>query len=157
MRKSGTIEQANILSTYLGNGYPTKLFIEDTGYQRSIIQELVRQGYNAEGVKLLGQDKKARPILTTCLIKNGNILFPFLSSGVVRTPKTEYFHYFSYKKLAGFIFNKYISNSSGGKYPSEECNLFVLYTSSMKYGIRSTTSSYVSYSQRFIRICFYIS
>lgn len=71
-----TVEQVKMLYVYLNKGYPIKLFIEDVGYQRSLIQELKRQGYYAEGVKLLGQDKRARLALTTSLIENGNILFP---------------------------------------------------------------------------------
>jgi predicted phage terminase large subunit-like protein len=71
-----TVEKAKLLSTALGNGYPTKLFIEDVGYQRSLIEELSRQGYHAEGVKPCGQDKRARLTLTTPLLKNGSILFP---------------------------------------------------------------------------------
>ena len=70
-----TVEQAKMLSTSLGNGYPTMLFIEEVGYQGSLIEELVRQGYPAKGVKTCGQDKKARLTLTTHLIKNGNVLF----------------------------------------------------------------------------------
>jgi len=70
-----TVESVKNLSLSLGRGQPTKLFIEDVGYQRSLIEELVRQGYPANGVKVMGQDKKARLTLTTHLIKNGNILF----------------------------------------------------------------------------------
>lgn len=70
-----TLEQVKILSTSLGNGYPTMLFIEDVAYQRALIEELVRQGYSATGAKPCGRDKKARLTLTTNLIKNGNVLF----------------------------------------------------------------------------------
>ena len=71
-----TVERAKLLSTSYGNGYPTKLFIEDVGYQKSLIEELERQGYPAEGVKVAGQDKRERLTLTTPQIKNGDILFP---------------------------------------------------------------------------------
>ncbi len=71
-----TVEAAKGLSTSLGGGYPTKLFIEDVGYQRSLVEELVRQEYPAEGVKVMGQDKRQRLTLTTHLIKSGKILFP---------------------------------------------------------------------------------
>ncbi len=71
-----TVEKAKLLATSLDNGYPTMLFIEDVMYQRSLIEELSKQGYHAEGVNPSGQDKKARLTLTTPLIKNGNILFP---------------------------------------------------------------------------------
>jgi len=71
-----TLESVKNLSLSLGEGKPTELFIEDVGYQRSLIEELFRQGYPATGVKVMGQDKKARLTLTTTLIKNGTILFP---------------------------------------------------------------------------------
>ncbi len=71
-----TVEKAKFVSTSLGGGYPTMLFIEEVAYQGAFIQELVRQGYPAEGVKPCGQDKRQRLTLTTNLIKNGNILFP---------------------------------------------------------------------------------
>jgi len=71
-----TVKTAKELSTSLGGGYPTKLFIEDVGYQRSLVEELARQGYPAEGVKVMGQDKRQRLTLTTHLIKSGKILFP---------------------------------------------------------------------------------
>ena len=41
---------------------------------------------------------------------------------------------------AVLVFLSLISYSSGGKYPRAECNRFLLYTSSMKWGSRSTTS-----------------
>ena len=71
-----TVEKAKKLSTTLGNGSPTKLFIEEVAYQSAVPQELINQGYPAEGVKPHGQDKRARLTLTAPLIKNGNILFP---------------------------------------------------------------------------------
>jgi predicted phage terminase large subunit-like protein len=71
-----TLERAKSLSSALGHRIPTKLFIEDVGYQRSLIEELAHKGYPAEGVKIAGQDKHARLSLTTHLIQLGNILFP---------------------------------------------------------------------------------
>ena len=71
-----TVEAAKELSTSLGDGQPTKLFIEDVAYQKAVVQELVRQGYPAEGVKVMGQDKRQRLTCTTPLIKSGKILFP---------------------------------------------------------------------------------
>lgn len=71
-----TIIKAMELSKELGNGQATKLFIEEVGYQGAVIQELVRRGYPAEGVKPNGQDKRARLSFTAPLIKNGTVLFP---------------------------------------------------------------------------------
>ncbi len=71
-----TFEQAKNLSKNLGNGKFTMLYIEEVGYQGSLIQHLQANNIPAEGVKVSGQDKRARLALITHLIKQGNILFP---------------------------------------------------------------------------------
>ncbi len=71
-----TVEQAKNLSKNLGNGTLTMLYIEEVGYQGSLIQHLQANNIPAEGVKVSGQDKRARLALITHLIKQGNILFP---------------------------------------------------------------------------------
>jgi len=71
-----TVEAAKRLSTALGEGKPTTLYIEDVGYQRSLIQQLKKDGYRAVGVKLKGRDKRERINLITLFIKNGMVLFP---------------------------------------------------------------------------------
>ena len=71
-----TIERAKNLSRSLGGGIYTKLYIEDVGYQRSLIQQLNSQNVPAEEFKTQGQDKRARLTLTTNLIQSGKILFP---------------------------------------------------------------------------------
>lgn len=57
-------------------GERTRLYIEDVGYQASIIQTLRNQAYQVTGFKPHGQDKASRLILTTPLIKNATIQFP---------------------------------------------------------------------------------
>jgi predicted phage terminase large subunit-like protein len=71
-----TIDTAISLSKNLGNGLYTKLFIEDVGYQKSLIQELVSKNIPAEGVTVSGQDKRSRLALVTHLIQQGKVLFP---------------------------------------------------------------------------------
>ncbi len=71
-----TYELAKQLSSDLGNGNYTKLFIEDVGYQAALIQNLSNNNVPAEGVKVSGQDKQARLTLITHLIKQGKVLFP---------------------------------------------------------------------------------
>jgi len=71
-----TFEQAKNLSQSLGNGKFTMLYIEEVGYQSSFIQHLQANLIPAEGVKVSGQDKRARLALITHLIKQGNVLFP---------------------------------------------------------------------------------
>ena len=50
--------------------------IEDVAYQASAYQQLKEMGVRAEGIKLYGQDKRARLALTTNYICQGKILFP---------------------------------------------------------------------------------
>jgi len=71
-----TVERAKEISKDLGGEVPTKIWIEEVGYQKSIIQELQTEGYPAEGVSVMGQDKRARLQITTSYLKNGKILFP---------------------------------------------------------------------------------
>ena len=71
-----TVTKAKYISTTLGQGQQTLLYVEEVGYQKALIQRLIEEGYQAEGVKPKGQDKRSRLVLTTGLIQNGTILFP---------------------------------------------------------------------------------
>jgi predicted phage terminase large subunit-like protein len=71
-----TMEKAKWISKFNGNGFRTLLFIEEVGYQKALTDALTKQGYPAQGVKVMGQDKSARLLITTSLLKDGNILFP---------------------------------------------------------------------------------
>ena len=71
-----TVEEISKLYNTLSNSGLTKLFVEEVGYQGSCIEDLIRQGYPAEGVKPHGQDKRERLAITAPLIKNGIVLFP---------------------------------------------------------------------------------
>ena len=71
-----TVEQAKHLSKALGADEYTKLFIEEVGYQGSLVQLLVSHNIPAEGVKISGQDKRARLALVTHMIHQGKVLFP---------------------------------------------------------------------------------
>ncbi len=70
------IERLERLSTTLGKRQQTFLYIEEVGFQKAVIQQLNKEGFHAEGVKVLGRDKRARLALTSHLIQNGTILFP---------------------------------------------------------------------------------
>jgi predicted phage terminase large subunit-like protein len=71
-----TVNIAKTLSTALGSGIPTKLYIEEVAYQSAIIQQLKSDGFPAEGVKVAGNDKRASLAIIAHWIHNGNILFP---------------------------------------------------------------------------------
>ncbi len=71
-----TVSTAQDISRAVGDGSPTKLYIEEVGYQTALIQALSRNGIPSEGAKVHGQDKRARLSLTTHLIQQGRVLFP---------------------------------------------------------------------------------
>lgn len=52
------------------------VLVENVGYQRAVIQRLEERLIRTQGVKVHGQDKRARLTTTTTFIKSGNILFP---------------------------------------------------------------------------------
>jgi predicted phage terminase large subunit-like protein len=54
----------------------SKILIEEVGYQSSLSQQLEKEGITVNGVKIAGQDKRARLSQTTSWIKSGKILFP---------------------------------------------------------------------------------
>lgn len=53
-----------------------KLFVEDVGYQKALIQVLESKNYDVEGVPTGKNDKSARLRLTTSHMKEGRVLFP---------------------------------------------------------------------------------
>lgn len=71
-----TLARAKELSKSLGNDTYTKLYIEEVGYQKALIDQLVAQNVPAEPFKTMGQDKRARLTLVTHLIQQGKVLFP---------------------------------------------------------------------------------
>jgi len=71
-----TITMAKEVSQAVGNGMKTKIYVESVGYQKSLAQQLVEEGYPAEEVPVHGSDKRERLSLTTYLIKSGRVLFP---------------------------------------------------------------------------------
>ena len=70
------IEEAKNLSRALGGGIPTKILVEEIAFQTAFTQQLQTCDIPAEGVGLMGKDKRARLLSTTSLIRLGKILFP---------------------------------------------------------------------------------
>lgn len=63
------------------NSFPgTHLFIESTGYQRSLVQQLNKEGIDAHEVQIGGLSKQERLALTTNWISKGYVHFPKGSS-----------------------------------------------------------------------------
>lgn len=72
-----TLECAKQLADLTKNGdSQPKIYVEDVGYQASLADHLVSQGYTAEGVKIKGQDKRGRLALASHPVQSGRVLFP---------------------------------------------------------------------------------
>lgn len=59
----------------MNKGKNAKVLVENVAYQASVFQQLQREGYLVEGVKILG-DKRERVASITHLMSSGKILFP---------------------------------------------------------------------------------
>ena len=51
------------------------ILIEEVGYQKAVVDQLVNEKYNAMGVKVSG-DKRARLMTVSNMIESGKIVFP---------------------------------------------------------------------------------
>lgn len=71
-----TLDEARDLVARLGTKHSVKLYIEDVGYQSALIEQLNRENYSAEGVKVYGQDKRARLTAVSHLVESGRVVFP---------------------------------------------------------------------------------
>ncbi|HEX8182194.1 MAG TPA: hypothetical protein VF575_01175 [Candidatus Saccharimonadales bacterium] len=71
-----TLEKAHELVAKLGTKSSVKLFVEEVGYQGSVIEQLTKENYKAEGVKVRGQDKRARLLSISHLVESGKVVFP---------------------------------------------------------------------------------
>jgi predicted phage terminase large subunit-like protein len=66
----------SLVSTQKLKHHRVKIYIEDVGYQRALVQVFESQKYDVVGVPTGRNDKTARLRLTTPLIKEGHVLFP---------------------------------------------------------------------------------
>lgn len=66
----------SLVAVHKQNHYRVKLFIEDVGYQRALVQVFESNKYDVEGVPTGKSDKVARLRLTTSFVKEGQVLFP---------------------------------------------------------------------------------
>ncbi len=66
----------SLVAVHKQTHYRVKLYIEDVGYQKALVQVFDSQKYDVEGVPTGRSDKTARLRLTTSFIKEGRVLFP---------------------------------------------------------------------------------
>ncbi len=71
-----TLERAKQVADMTGGGDKSILYIEDVGYQSSLVEHLKENGNEAEAVKVKGQDKRGRLALTSHAVQSGQVLFP---------------------------------------------------------------------------------
>ncbi len=69
------LEKMRQVSDLHSYGIKPKMYIEDVGFQKGLIEMLEAEHYSVEGVRPQG-DKRSRLALISHLIKNGTILFP---------------------------------------------------------------------------------
>lgn len=70
-----TVEKVKSISSGLGNGYFTPVYIEQVAYQEALIHQLDNEFVPVEGVPVIN-DKRTRLSLVSKHIKNGTIQFP---------------------------------------------------------------------------------
>jgi len=73
---SETIERCKLIQMSFEEGDYPEFLIEEVACQKALTDSLANEGIPARGVKIHGQDKRARLSLTANLIKSGKILFP---------------------------------------------------------------------------------
>jgi predicted phage terminase large subunit-like protein len=71
-----TLERIKLLADKSGLGTRAHIYVEDVGYQKSVIQQLKHDGYHVKGFPVNGQDKRARLTSVTPLVMLGKVLFP---------------------------------------------------------------------------------
>lgn len=72
-----TITQIKLIAESMRDATSTKIYVEDVGYQKAIVQILQKDGfYNTNSYKVLGRDKKTRLEITVHHLNQGRILFP---------------------------------------------------------------------------------
>lgn len=77
LRYPDIITLAKEISLGLGDGMPTKLFVEQAGQQEALVQLLQEHNLPAEGIKIAGIDKQTRLKNISLYIKDHRILFPY--------------------------------------------------------------------------------
>ena len=64
------------MANSMQSGKNTKIFVEDIGYQRVVIETLNSEGYRASPFEVMGQDKESRLEITLHNLAQDLILFP---------------------------------------------------------------------------------
>lgn len=68
-----TVEQAKLISDSMQRSH---IYVEDVQYQSAIVEQLKKDGYPVQAVKVGGQDKYARLFAVSHLVQSGKVFFP---------------------------------------------------------------------------------
>jgi len=71
-----TLIYAKALVDVVGKGRYTRIYVEDVGYQGSLVDLLNRNGYFASGFPVRGQDKRSRLMIASQPVQEGCVFFP---------------------------------------------------------------------------------
>jgi len=71
-----TKQRIKMIYDLLGRSWNHKIFIENVGYQESLIQLLKHEGFRVEAFEVHGQDKRSRLAIISHLLQEGTVLFP---------------------------------------------------------------------------------
>lgn len=95
-----TINEIKRIADSMSTGKSTRIFIEDVGYQKSVIEVMKSEGYyNTESFYTRGQDKEARLETTLHNMEQGRVLFPKKGCETLITQLVR-FKFETYKDLA---------------------------------------------------------
>lgn len=71
-----TIQRIKAVDKAWYTAWGSYVYVEDVGYQGSIVEQLRKEGVHAEGVKVFGQDKRSRLASISHMVEAGKVLFP---------------------------------------------------------------------------------
>ena len=70
------VARAKAISLALGRGRPTKVYVEDVGFQSVITGLLIKEGIPAESISIHGRDKETRLLSCSAYFQLQRLLFP---------------------------------------------------------------------------------
>jgi len=71
-----TVNELKNYTHCFGSKNEVRIFIEEIGYQKALIDELKKQNYQVEGVKVGGRNKAERLKFSSVYVKDKKVLFP---------------------------------------------------------------------------------
>ncbi len=95
MSSLATVEAIVYVGKALRQIAPVEIYVEDVGYQRSLVQLLQAKGWNVQGVRVDHHDKRSRLSPVSYLVERKDVLFPNVGCDLL------------IQQLVGFPFEKH--------------------------------------------------